>query len=360
MGDFNAHHQEWGYPHQSPKGRQLWEDTHDIGLTLHTDPESPTRVGNSVSKDTSPDLTFSKNIKDLEWHNSDQNFGSDHYIIVSILKEGLQTRRARAPAVVEWDKFRDIRRAQELGPIRNIEEWTTALKSDVKETTKTLEGDNAPEIADSRLLHMWEAKQSMERRLKNQKWNRNLRRRIARHNKEMEDNTFRLCEQNWANKCDEMEGSMNLSKTWNILRHLLDPASSKTQSGIRLAKARHAFVGNDDYFMKKLIETFVGETSRTPLPDYGGAPNEALDAPITEAEVRAEIVRLRTKSAPGPDGVTNKMLRNLDDDSISYLTKYMQECWEKGELPQQWKTASIILIPNPGSLRNWKTYGQFP
>ncbi|XP_077494474.1 uncharacterized protein LOC144105202 [Amblyomma americanum] len=86
-----------------------------------------------------------------------------------------------------------------------------------------------------------------------------------------------------------MEGSMSLSKTWNFLRHLLNPENSKTQSGIRLAKARHALEGNDDDFMNKLTETYVGETSRTKLPNYGGAPNEALDAPITEAEVRAEI-----------------------------------------------------------------------
>lgn len=348
VGDFNAHHQAWGYSHQCPKGRQLWEDMQDQGLSLHTDPDSPTRVGNSVSVDTSPDLTLSKNVRGLEWHNSELNFGSDHYILVSLLKEGLKTRRARAPATVEWDQFRTIRSNQEGKPICDIGEWAEQLKSNVGEVTKTLEGEDAPEIADSRLLHMWEAKQSMERRLRTQKWNRTLRRRLARHNKEIEDYSFKLCEQNWGNKCDQMEGEMNLARTWGMLRHLLDPENSKTQSGIRLAKARQAFDGGDDDFMQKLIENYVGETHQTPLPDYDGAHNEALDAPITEAEVRAELVRLRTKSAPGPDGITNKMLRNLDDTSIGYLTEYMQECWDKGELPQQWKSANVILIPKPG------------
>ncbi|KAG0436780.1 hypothetical protein HPB47_017760 [Ixodes persulcatus] len=307
-----------------------------------------TRVGNSVSVDTSPDLTLSKNVRGLEWHNSELNFGSDHYILVSLLKEGLKTRRARAPATVEWDQFRTIRSNQEGTPICDIGEWAEQLKSNVGEVTKTLEGEDAPEIADSRLLHMWEAKQSMERRLRTQKWNRTLRRRLARHNKEIEDYSFKLCEQNWGNKCDQMEGEMNLARTWGMLRHLLDPENSKTQSGIRLAKARQAFDGGDDDFMQKLIENYVGETHQTPLPDYDGAHNEALDAPITEAEVRAELVRLRTKSAPGPDGITNKMLRNLDDTSIGYLTEYMLECWDKGELPQQWKSANVILIPKPG------------
>ncbi|XP_042143535.1 uncharacterized protein LOC121833891 [Ixodes scapularis] len=229
----------------------------DQGLSLHTDPDSPTRVGNSVSVDTSPDLTLSKNVRGLEWHNSELNFGSDHYILVPLLKEGLKTRRARAPATVEWDQFRTIRSNQEGKPICDIGEWAEQLKSNVGEATKNLEGEDASEIADSRLLHMWEAKQSMERRLRTQKWNRTLRRRLARHNKEIEDYSFKLCEQNWGNKCDQMEGEMNLARTWGMLRHLLDPENSKTQSGIRLAKARQAFDGGDDDFMQKLIENYV-------------------------------------------------------------------------------------------------------
>lgn len=35
-----------------------------------------------------------------------------------------------------------------------------------------LDGDDVPEIADSKRLHMWEAERYMERRLKRQKWNR--------------------------------------------------------------------------------------------------------------------------------------------------------------------------------------------
>lgn len=348
VGDFNARHQEWGYALQDTKGRQLWEDTHELGLTLHTDPDHPTRTGNSVCADTSPDLTFSKNLQGLDWQNSEQNFGSDHFIIVSVLKEGVKTHRACQPAVTEWDQFREIRATAQLERIENIEEWTEALKRHVGEATKTLVGDDAPGIADSRLLHMWDAKQSMERRLKKQKWNKNLRRRIARHNKEIESYAIKLCEQNWLSRCDEMEGGMNLSKTWGMLRHLLDPTNSKTQSGIRLAKVRHAFEGDDAAFMNKLVKTYVADNQRSPLPSYGGTPNEALDAPITEAEVRAEIVRLKTKSAPGPDGITNKMLRNLDDDSISLLTEFIGKVWETSQLPDQWKTANIILIPKPG------------
>lgn len=142
---------------------------------------------------------------------------------------------------------------------------------------------------------------------------------------------------------------MSLAKTWGLLGHLLlDLTNSKTQSGIRLSKARHTCEGTDAEFMNKLSALHIGDTCSTTLPEYNGAPNEELDAPFTEAEVRAEILGLKTKSAPGPDGIMNKILRNLDDASISALTEYMQEIWSKGLPPSQWKSATVILIPNPG------------
>lgn len=57
-GDFNAPCQAWGYAKTSAKGRDLLTDATDAGLTLVTDPAHPTRIGNSVSRDTTPDLTF--------------------------------------------------------------------------------------------------------------------------------------------------------------------------------------------------------------------------------------------------------------------------------------------------------------
>lgn len=42
------------------------------------------------------------------------------------------------------------------------------------------------------------------------------------------------------------------------------------------------------------------------------------------------------------------MTRNLDDGSIANLAAYMQECWEKGTIPQEWKLANLIFIPKPG------------
>lgn len=57
---------------------------------------------------------------------------------------------------------------------------------------------------------------------------------------------------------------------------------------------------------------------------------------------------IRPGSASGPDGVTNIMLRNLDEPSISALTEYFNYFWERSTLPSEWKHAKVTLIPKPG------------
>lgn len=60
-GDFNAPHVAWGYVKSQAKGTRLWNSICNMRYTLLTDPEHATRIGNSVSRDTCPDLTFARN-----------------------------------------------------------------------------------------------------------------------------------------------------------------------------------------------------------------------------------------------------------------------------------------------------------
>ncbi|KAL1468287.1 hypothetical protein MTO96_041586 [Rhipicephalus appendiculatus] len=56
-------------------------------------------------------------------------------------------------------------------------------------------------------------------------------------------------------------------------------------------------------------------------PEYRGEPAEELDAPVTKAEVVKVLQELNGRSAPGLDGISNRLLRNLDDKSIEKLAE---------------------------------------
>ncbi|XP_049267495.1 uncharacterized protein LOC125756640, partial [Rhipicephalus sanguineus] len=80
---------------------------------------------------------------------------------------------------------------------------------------------------------------------------------------------------------------------------------------------------------------------------YEGTPCPHLDEPFGVSDVRRALHELNGGSAPGPDRVSNKALRNLEDDSVEYLTDEINKSWKGGDIPEQWKLAKVILIPKP-------------
>lgn len=99
---------------------------------------------------------------------------------------------------------------------------------------------------------------------------------------------------------------------------------------------------------KRLNDKYLPATPPSPLPSYTGDSNPKLDTDIEKWEVRAVLQKINTKSAAGPDGVSNKALRNLSDGAITALTKFFIHCWRNGALPRKWKEARTVLIPKHG------------
>lgn len=69
---------------------------------------------------------------------------------------------------------------------------------------------------------------------------------------------------------------------------------------------------------------------------------------LWKQKFREVLHNLNSSSAPGPDRVTNKLLRNLDDKAIQTVVKEVNEVWENGLVPSDGKMAPVILISKPG------------
>ncbi|KAH7942761.1 hypothetical protein HPB52_000953 [Rhipicephalus sanguineus] len=106
VGDFNAPSTAWGYVRDSPKGVLLEHITSKLGFNLITLPTAPTRLGNTISRDTCPDLTFTLNIKKATWSNLDENLGSDHYILSTSIASPKLRRVAGDVVMTDWVTFR--------------------------------------------------------------------------------------------------------------------------------------------------------------------------------------------------------------------------------------------------------------
>lgn len=322
----------------------------ELGYTLITDPKQPMRLSlSSTQRDTTPDLTFIKNATDITWRNTGDDLGSDHYILeIEILGGGGRTLEHKW---TDWDLFRQHRRERSgMTDINDLDEWTATIKADVCGATKTIETHDDIPCIDSKLAHLLEAKKSIKARWKKQRWNHKLRKTVTSLNKAIAQHCALLCRQQWHEICNRIDGQLHQSKAWSLSRHLLDDTKTKSYQHDRMARIIYKAeteLGRDE-LIKRIGAKYLPDHNTETHPAYSGAPNDHLDRDITKAEVELAVRELNTRSAAGPDGISNKALRNLDDASLGALTRYYNEWWRSGRLPHQWKTAKTVLIPKPG------------
>lgn len=351
-GDFNAPHTAWGYPKTTVKGRNLFEETTDAGYQLLNDPAVHTRHGTSVQRDTNPDLAFCKTTDgraNVRWRNTGETLGSDHCILEIVVPLRSKAPTPRAQCITDWNAYRE---ALSGVPERidDIDEWTRALNEAARMATTEVELEDTTPQADSRLAHLLEARNSVHERWKRQRHNRKLRKRVAQLNREIEKHCAVLCRQQWHAVCQEADGQIHKSRTWQLLRHLLDESKTKGTQHHTLARTLHKAkqeLGEPEV-RRRLNNKYLPSTPPDPLPGYAGADNTRLDEDIEEWEIRAALQSINCRSAAGPDKATNKALRNLNDAGITALTRYYNECWRAGKLPKKWKDARTVLIPKPG------------
>ncbi|KAH9366428.1 hypothetical protein HPB48_021417 [Haemaphysalis longicornis] len=68
-----------------PKGNKLHTTIQQHRVIVLTGTTYPTRTGNIITGDTSPDLMLIKNVAQAEWKNLEESLGSDNYIVESII-----------------------------------------------------------------------------------------------------------------------------------------------------------------------------------------------------------------------------------------------------------------------------------
>ncbi|KAH7983711.1 hypothetical protein HPB52_013802 [Rhipicephalus sanguineus] len=168
VGDFNAPSPHWGYHYENTRGRQLKELISSLSLTLLTDPAHPTRSGNSVSRDTCPDLSLTRNIRDATWENLDETLGSDHFLLRIAFTPRQKMRHHWGQArLTDWTKLR----SQPFPLIPNSGEyaaWASHALHTQRAHTQTLATTNVTPAIDPHLRHLWDARRGIIRR-----WRRN-------------------------------------------------------------------------------------------------------------------------------------------------------------------------------------------
>lgn len=101
------------------------------------------------------------------------------------------------------------------------------------------------------------------------------------------------------------------------LLHLLDPEETRAAPGHKTRRLVRDYEGAN--ILAAIRDRYFKTGNRVQHSDHDVVANDKLDADFSEANIRAVLFRHNTQSAPGQDRVTDKVLRNLDDESISRL-----------------------------------------
>ena len=73
-----------------------------------------------------------------------------------------------------------------------------------------------------------------------------------------------------------------------------------------------------------------------------------MEADFTMYELNSAIKNLKTKKSPGPDGITNEMIKHLSILAKEILLSLYNHSWKVGTFPNKWKEATIIPVAKKG------------
>lgn len=94
----------------------------------------------------------------------------------------------------------------------SLEEWCEGIRNYASASTKKVETDLDVERMGSRLVHLIEAKNVLLRQCKDERLNRRLRKKISELNKVIDDQCKALCQQQWAELCESIDGQVRNGK----------------------------------------------------------------------------------------------------------------------------------------------------
>lgn len=355
VGDFNAPSRVWGYHKEDKRGRKLAELISTLGITLHTDPVNPTRIGNSVNRDTCPDLTLTKNIRHADWINTEDTLGSDHCIVNTIVYTRPLKRPIAQARLPDWTAFR-----QSLSTPTSLLEtgyasWARTLVKTLHKHEKQIQLSEKTTDVDNHLLHIWEARKSLAKRLRRQKHNRKLRLRIRALTQQAAEYAAQLADSNWVERCNTAANQMSSRNTWRLFRSLIDPLQSRGETQKQLHRAFHNFQGSSSQLAQTLRDKYLCQIQDPRGQEYlyAGRDNTELDRPFQLHDLRAGLAKMRRGTAPGQDKITVKLLANLPDPAYEALLEYINAIW-RGEhpIPPDWKTSLVTFILKAGKTVN--------
>ena len=85
-----------------------------------------------------------------------------------------------------------------------------------------------------------------------------------------------------------------------------------------------------------------------PVVVTNAASSVILNSPLTSAEVDTVICRAKSKKSPGPDSISNELIKHTKGDCFNFILHALNNVFTTHIFPSEWACASIIPIHKKG------------
>eukprot|EP00116_Pleurobrachia_bachei_P002652 sb/3462914/ len=324
--DTNAHHRSWGDKKTDNRGETLVENINGNNLQWINKGQKPTFVNsrghNSIIDITLANRDMSRDIK--EWRVTDEASNSDHRYIRFTVKEAKTTKRKRIERNTDWDKFKEelgkskIMKEIENSEIRTYKELNIAsyrLQKEIKRCWKIACPLTYSSGKPSKLLWQTDevvnAKNKIIKLLnkrKNRKNTAKIDRKLILANDEYEKTAEKAQKRAWTDFTGNVKGTHQAAKLNKILKLT---GQSNIQSG-SIMNCDKIIATTPAEALKNLLDHHFGinaQEKEVPTLKYSNSNGGQELNTFGEDRIKRAINALHPHKAPGPDGVTNGMLK---------------------------------------------------
>lgn len=308
VGDINAHHTLWSSPDNKlcdPVGEVIAEGIIEENFILHNNNQITLRNAREGGRDTTVDLTFSKNQKILKFKSWEtlEPHGSDHHVILS--------RWGKLQEEVSGNNIFKLLRDEPRIIEKNV------LKVQYKEIRNCF----------TKLLKRKKEKYKHEQ----------IEKITEAHNDTQLWGFIKAFEGQYGaggglppiNDINDVLVTNNLDKANTLGKHYSKISSNSNYSpSFQIIKEQH----------KLIHENLLTKNKND---------SDIHNYPITLKELKKVINKKKQNSAPGEDNISYQIFKNLPISALNTLVHFFNIIWTSGNIPKQFKHAIIVPIHKP-------------
>jgi len=358
MGDFNYPNIQWqegGGPGggATEDERLFWDCIEDNFITQHVD--VPTRYGSTLDLvlTRDPDVVTSlSDVGKLE--------GMDHTMLQWNLELGMNREHLHAEirdyCKADYEGMRSelnsVRWEEKMGKLQTEDAWSflrqlidSLVQTYVPVRKVRKAGKKKPMWMTHNAVKMVKKKHKIFRKFKTGDHP------ACKQASKVASCAVRKARRNFENKLAENIKSDNKSfyaYVRSMSRSRVGPGPLVDENGDVVASAQEM----SDRFNGFFASVFTKENEdRIPEVEqcYTGLESEALqDLKITEDMIRGRLSKMRADKAAGDDGISSRLLRELQNELAAPLCILFNKSLQEGTIPEDWRTANVTPIFKKG------------